>query len=222
MSLEHNSLLAKFRNNFIAGVAVLLPAVGTIWIVHFLVVNVNKALLQPIVNRIDPFVPWADSTMIVTAVKIVIFMLILITIAVLGFLVKNFFIRSVLKFGETIVMKVPLVNKIYSSIQQISGSFLMRKKEMFNKVVLVEYPRKGVFIMALVSSECDGVVTNYLPPNCVNVFVPTTPNPTSGFLIMVPKDQLVEVPISVENALKLIISGGVVSANEETKKVGKQ
>jgi uncharacterized membrane protein len=214
MTHEHNSFIAKLRNDFIAGIAVLLPAVGTIWIVQFIVIKVNQALLDPVLDLIAPLVPWADTVLLTSAVKIIIFTLILVLIAVLGLLIKNFFIRQVLKLGETIVMKVPFVNKIYSAIQQISGSFLLRKKEMFSKVVLVEFPRKGVFMLALITAECEGVITQYLPPHCINVFVPTTPNPTSGFLIMVPADQVVEIPMSVEDAMKMIISGGVVIGKE--------
>jgi uncharacterized membrane protein len=222
MSHEHSSFIAKIRNDFIAGIAVLLPAVGTIWIVHFIVIKVNQALLDPILDLIAPLVPWADTVLITSAVKIIIFTLILVMIAVLGLLIKNFFIRQVLKLGETIVMKVPFVNKIYSAIQQISGSFLLRKKDMFTKVVLIEFPRKGLFMLGLITAECEGMITQYLPPRCINVFVPTTPNPTSGFLVMIPADQVVEVPMSVEDAMKTIISGGVVTGKETAFKVPKK
>ncbi|MFC1809272.1 DUF502 domain-containing protein [Candidatus Omnitrophota bacterium] len=218
MTKEHDSTLAKLRNNLFAGIAVLLPAVGTVLIVQFIVLKVNNVLLDPILELVTPAVQWADMQFIAGGVKVLILITILLLIAFLGFVVKNFFIRQILRFGEAIFLKIPFVNKIYTAIQQLSGTFLTKQKDMYNKVVLIEYPRKGVYIIGLMTSSCRGIIADKLPPECVNVFVPTTPNPTSGFLIMLPRDEVRELDVSVEEAMKVIVSGGIITPSEIRQK----
>lgn len=215
MTKNKGKFWLQIRNDFLTGIAVLLPGVGTILIVTFLLAKVNNIVLEPVLVTVSPAVQWADRHMIAFAMKGVILIVILCGIIVLGLLVKNFFIQRLLRFGEGILLRVPFVNKIYSVIQQISGTFFDQKKDIFNKVVMLEYPRKGVFILGLMTTACVGKIAEALPAECVNIFVPTTPNPTSGFLIMVPRNDVIELTISVEDAMKLIVSGGVVTPQSQ-------
>ena len=107
-------------------------------------------------------------------------------------------------------MKVPLVNKVYMAMQQISKVFLVKKQAVFSKAVLVEYPRKGTYVLGLMTSEASGEVQYKTEKKLVSVFIQTTPNPTSGFLLFVPSNELINLEMSVENSMKLIISGGAV------------
>ena len=130
--------------------------------------------------------------------------------------VGDFFVR----LGEWVVRKIPLISSIYSLLKKVFETFLSNKSSAFKKVVLLEYPRKGIWILGLVSTDTEGEVKDILKTDMVNVFIPTTPNPTSGFLIFVPLEDVIYLDMSVEEALKFIISGGIVSP-EKMKKIKK-
>ena len=210
MSNEKGRLLTELRNDFFAGVTVLLPLVGTILIVRYLVAKVNSVLLDPILRLLTPAEQWADMQLVAAVVKLAILVLILASIAFLGLLVKNFFIRRLLSVGESILLRVPFVSRIYKIIQQVSGTFLKKNPEMYNKVVLVEYPRKGCYVLGLMTTPCRGEFAEKLNEGFVNVFIPTTPNPTSGFLVMVDRKEVMELSMNVEDAMKAIVSSGIV------------
>ena len=205
--------IPPFQNNFIAGMLAVLPLIGTILVLRFVFSFVNEGVLDPVLQLIMPYVKWAGAERadVIIAVKLLIFIIVLGGIALFGLLVKSFFIRKVISFGESIVMRIPLVNKVYKAIQQISNTFFSKRDNTHYQVVIVEYPRKGVYILGLMTTDCEGILAKNLPGECVNVFVPTTPNPTSGYLIMLPKKDVRSVDISVEDAMKIIVSGGVVT-----------
>ena len=149
-------------------------------------------------------------------VIILVVLMILIGMFATGFLGKFF-----LRLGEWIVYKLPFISSVYSLIKQVFATFLSNKNQAFNQVVMLEYPRKGLWIMGLVSTDTGGEMQDKLPQPMLNVFIPTTPNPTSGFLIFVPKSEVIELDISVEDAIKFIISGGIVNPEEEKRKMKK-
>jgi len=210
MKKEKGKLFNALRNDFFAGVTVLIPVVGTIFIVRFFVIKVNNVLLDPIMNLLTPAARWTDIQFVSAAVKMAILILILASIVLLGLLVKSYFIRRLISLGESILLRVPFVNRIYSVIQQVSGTFLSKKEELYNKVVMIEYPRKGCFVLGLMTTSCSGEIAEKLQDGFVNVFVPTTPNPTSGFLVMVNRNEVVELSLSAEDAMKVIVSSGIV------------
>lgn len=210
-------LVSFLRNNFIAGMTLLLPLWGVYWFVRFVVTKLNDILLVPMLGLLQPYMGYVDTAYLAIAVKAAIFLFIITLIILLGLLAKNFFVNKILLFGESILMKVPLVNKIYSAIQQISKTFLINKQGVFSRAVLVEYPRKGIFVPGLVTGENDGEIQKKTEKNLVSVFVPTTPNPTSGFLLFVPKDELIELDMSIEDCMKLTISFGGVSPDWKPK-----
>lgn len=146
---------------------------------------------------------------------ILILFLLLVGMFAAGFL-GRFFIR----LGEWFMARVPLLSSVYSLLKQIFETVFSDKTQAFKKVVMLEYPRKGIWIIGLVSTDLSGEIKDKLAPNMLNVFIPTTPNPTSGFLIFVPKKDTIELDMTVEDAIKFIVSGGLVDP-DKMKKVEK-
>ncbi len=133
-----------------------------------------------------------------------------VALTIIGMFAAGFLGRFFLKLGEWIVYKVPLVSSVYSVLKQVFETFFSSKTQAFSKVVMLEYPRKGIWILGFVSTELKGEIKKHCPEKMLNVFIPTTPNPTSGFLIFVPKEDCIELDMSVEEGLKFVISGGLV------------
>lgn len=123
---------------------------------------------------------------------------------------RNYFGRKLIELGEWILSTIPIVNKVYRAIQQIAAVFISEKREAFSKAVLFEYPRKGIYSIGFVTRDAGGEVKEKLDKEMVSLFLPTTPNPTSGFLLFVPKDEIIVLDMPIEESLKLIISGGAV------------
>ena len=141
-----------------------------------------------------------------------------VALTLIGMFAAGFLGRFFLKLGEWIVYKVPLVSSVYSVLKQVFETFLSNKTQSFSKVVMLEYPRKGIWILGFVSSDTKGEVKNQFGEEMLNIFIPTTPNPTSGFLIFVPKKDTIELNMTVEEGLKFVISCGIVEPGEEKNK----
>lgn len=203
---------SKIKAYLFTGILVTAPVAMTFYLAYKLIFWLDK-----LVNRVLPPEFRPDNYLPVTVpglgIIILVVLLILIGMFATGFLGKFF-----LRLGEWIVYKLPFISSVYSLIKQVFSTFLSNKNRAFNKVVMLEYPRKGLWILGLVSMDTAGEMQKKLPEPMVNVFIPTTPNPTSGFLIFVPKSEVIEMDISVEDAIKFIISGGIVNP-EETKEI---
>ena len=202
----------KLKAYFFTGILVTAPVMITFFVAYKLIVfvdvSVNK-LLPPqfALNNYLPFtIPGLGIIILVVA-------LILIGMFAAGFLGRFF-----LRLGEWIVYKVPFISSVYSLLKQIFETFLSSKSDAFKKVVLLEYPRKGIWILGFVCTDTEGEVKDIVKKDMVNVFIPTTPNPTSGFLIFVPREDVVELEMSVEDGIKFVISGGIVSPEELNQK----
>ncbi len=143
------------------------------------------------------------------------FITLILILGITGFLTRHVFGQNLVKKMQGFMNKIPLVNRVYKAIQQISDAVLSGRQEVFKSAVLIEYPRPGLHSIAITTTSNGGVVQESLNKDLISVFVPTTPNPTSGFLLFVPRDEVTPLNISVEDALKLIISGGTVSSPEE-------
>ena len=147
-------------------------------------------------------------------------LLAIILVLVTGMIVANFLGKRIILFWEQLLAKIPLVRSLYAAIKQIMEAVLSTDAQSFRKVLLIEYPRKGLWSLAFMTSENLGEVQSKTAKAVISVFIPTTPNPTSGFIIMVPSDDVVELNMSVEDGLKMIISLGVAvppwKANEMT------
>jgi uncharacterized membrane protein len=141
----------------------------------------------------------------------------IILISAVGLLTRNFAGRRVVQFWEDMVDRIPLVRIIYSGVKQLLEAFFVQKTGAFRRVALLEYPRRGVYVIGFITGESRGEVQRKTNKTMINVFVPTTPNPTSGFYVLMPEDELVALDMTVEDAFKLIISGGIFTPPEGSK-----
>jgi uncharacterized membrane protein len=144
--------------------------------------------------------------------------LVIIIILAVGVLFRNLAGRKVVHFWENMVHRIPLVRILYSGVKQLLESFFLQKNDAFKRVALLEYPRRGAYVIGFITGESKGEVQSKTEKNMMNVFVPTTPNPTSGFYILIPKDELIILNMTVEDAFKLIISGGIFTPPENNRR----
>ena len=196
------SIFAKIRNNFIAGIVVLIPIGITLYLTLFFIRvtgNIIPKELNP--NNYLPFnIPGVE-------ILIALFFITLIGWLSLSFLGKKFF-----ELFNNILKKIPILRTIYSAIGQMTESFTKTDNKQ-KSVVLLEYPRKGVWAVGFATKENTGIIKEKVKEELVNVFVPTTPNPTSGFLLMIPKKDLIYLDVTFEQASKFIVSAGTTNIN---------
>lgn len=201
-------MIRKLRNYFFAGLAVLIPVALTVFIIYTLFEKVDN-LMRAAVAKI------LMERFGITYVTGFGFVAGVILIILTGLLARNYVGRKIIQVGDTIVARIPLISKIYLAIQQIMQALFSEKSEVFKKAVLIQYPRKGIYSIGFFTQDTKGVVQNVLDVDVVSIFLPTTPNPTSGFLLFVPKENIIDVNLSVEEALKLVISGGAIVPEEK-------
>ena len=201
----------KFRDNFIAGIAVILPAAVTLWLLFAIYDAVNLGVLNPLMKDLRPYL---TNVYLERGARTVLFLALILLVSLVGLATRVIFIRKAFNSGEKIFFKIPMIGKVYVTIKQMSRAFLGERKGIFKAPVLVEYPRRGVYSIAFLTSDAKGEIQQKTKKKLVNVFVPTTPNPTSGILLMTPEDELITLNMSVEEAMKLVISGGMVAPSE--------
>ena len=196
------SIFAKIRNNFIAGVVVLIPIGITLYLTLFIIRISSKVIPKEInPNNYLPFdIPGVE---ILTALVIITF---------IGWLSLSFLGKKFFELFNNILKKIPILRTIYSAIGQMTESFTKTDNKQ-KSVVLLEYPRKGVWAVGFATKENEGLIKEKIKEDLINVFVPTTPNPTSGFLLLVPKKDLIFLDISFEQASKFIVSAGTTNIN---------
>lgn len=195
--------MGTLRKYIIAGLLVWLPLAATVVIVKLVV-----DLLDNIVLLFPPeYQPTAVLGFSIPGFGIVLAISILL---VTGMLAANLFGRRLVEFWEAILNRIPLVRSIYNSVKQISATILDSNGKSFRKVVMLQYPRKGIWSIGFLTNEDVSTDIEGLNEDLAAVFVPTTPNPTSGFIIMVPRDDITELDMSVEDGFKFIISMGVI------------
>ena len=202
-------LRTSLKNYFLTGLLVILPVFVTVYVVLFLIRGMD-ALLRFIPARYLPetYIHYIPGLGLILAV---------ILISAVGLLTRNFAGRKVVQFWEDMVDRIPLVRIIYSGVKQLLEAFFVKQTGAFRKVALLEYPRRGTYVIGFITGESRGEVQRRTEKKMINVFVPTTPNPTSGFYVLVPEDELIILNMTVEDAFKLIISGGIFSPPEVTK-----
>ena len=204
-------MLTRLRDNFIAGIAVILPAAVTLWLLFMVYHAVNDSVLDPLIKY---FRPYFTGIYFEYAARTVVFLVLLLLVVLIGLATRIIFIRKIFSSGEKIFFKIPMIGKVYVAIKQMSKVFIGDRKGVFKTPVLVEYPRRGVYSIAFLTSDAKGEIQRKINKKLVNVFVPTTPNPTSGILLLTPEDEIMPLNMSVEEAMKLVISGGVVAPEE--------
>ena len=198
-------LFARLRTYFFTGVVVTAPIGITLWLL-WLVVDVFDRAVVPLIP--DAYNPSDVLGRNVPGVGIVI---VLILVTVVGALFTNVAGRFLVRFGENLVSRVPVVRTIYGVLKQIFDAVLAQSANAFREVVLIEYPRRGIWVIGFITSPTRGEVQRVTEEEMVNVFLPTTPNPTSGFLLFVPRKDCIPLDMTVEEGVKLVISGGIVS-----------
>ena len=191
------SLGKKIRNYFIAGVVVLIPIGITVYLTIF-IVNISSKLIPAELNP-NNYLPFS-----IPGLEILIA---LMSITIVGGISLSFIGKRLMKFVNDVFKRIPVLRTIYAAIVQMTETFT-KNKNKGKSVVLVEYPRKGSWAVGFVTQENRGEIKSKLKRDIVNVFVPTTPNPTSGFLLMFPKDEIIYLDMNFEDASKFIVSAG--------------
>ena len=189
-----NSITQNFKSKLFAGIAILLPLYLTFIVIKFVFVSLEE-ISEPLLNKLGLNIPGLGI------------ILTIILIYILGLLMTNFLGRKIFNLGENIVKKVPIVNIIYTTLKQITDTFTKDSNDTFKGAIYIQYPRRGLWTMAFISGESkskEGIAYYH-------VFVPTTPNPTSGFFLVVPQSDSIATDMSVEEGLKTIISGGLLA-----------
>ena len=202
------------KKYFITGLLVWVPLGITLWVLHLLVSTMDQTLLLlPEEFRTERwlgvYVPGMGVVMTV------------VVVLVTGLVVTNFLGQRLLLFWEGMLSRIPVVKSIYNSVKQVSDTLFTSGGHAFRKALLVQYPREGSWTIAFLTGEPGGDVINHLHGEYWSVYVPTTPNPTSGFFLMMPKTDVIELDMSVDAALKYIISMGVVAPGSNGRKNGK-
>jgi len=197
----------RIRNVFITGLLITLPIALTWFILQFLLNNFDA--LSPVFTNIliQLGAPIPEGYRIPFLGLVVTLLIVLIV----GWLTTNFFGKKVFQIGELLIEKIPFVRRIYKGSKQVVSSIAEADTSAFRKVVLIEFPRRGLLAIGFVTGESRGEVQELTRENMLNVFVPTMPNPTSGFLIFSPLEELTEVSMTIEEGIKYVVSGGLVT-----------
>ncbi|APZ54709.1 DUF502 domain-containing protein [Salipiger abyssi] len=199
-------LLASLRASFLTGLVVIMPVGLTIWLIWTLFGWVDGFVLPLIPARFNP-----EEYIGINLRGVGVIFFLVFTIMV-GWVAKGLIGRSLIRFAESLVEHTPVVRSIYSGIKQIAETVFAQTERSFDKACLVQYPRKDIWAIGFISTQAKGEVARRAETmgDLVSVFVPTTPNPTSGFLLFFPKDDVIELDMSIEEAAKLVISAGLV------------
>ncbi|MBX7198531.1 MAG: DUF502 domain-containing protein [Rhodospirillaceae bacterium] len=200
---------ARLRNYFLAGILVTAPIAITLYFAWSMVDYVDSRVTALLPERYNP------STYLHVAIPGLGVIILVLALTLIGFLTANFLGRLMLRLGEGVVSRMPVIRNIYSALKQIFETVLSNRAQSFSEVVLVEFPRKEMWTLGLVVGPAYGEVSEKAGAEMFNVFVPTTPNPTSGYLVFVPRSQMMKLEMTVEDCLKMIISGGIVTPRAE-------
>ncbi|MEQ3669744.1 DUF502 domain-containing protein [Pseudophaeobacter sp.] len=202
-------VFARLRSSFFTGIVVIAPVSLTIWLLWTVVGWVDSVVLPLVPHTISP-----EQYIGINLRGIGLIFFLLFTI-VIGWIAKGIIGRSLIGFAENLVNRMPVVRTIYSGIKQISETVFAQSERSFEKACLIQYPRRGIWAIGFISTTAKGEVSAHANTGgaLMSVFLPTTPNPTSGFLLFVPQDDVIELEMSVEDAAKLVISAGLVYPN---------
>jgi len=203
------SFLKWARNRFFTGVIVAIPIVATWLVVSWVVQKIDNNVFKLLPTRLNP------ETYLGFAIPGLGLIVSFILLFLLGIIASNFIGRSLIKSGESLLDRVPVVSPVYKSLKQIVQTVAAQKDRAFRDVCLIEYPKEGVWALGFVTADLGGKPGEELGEDMVCVFVPTTPNPTSGFLLFLHKDKVRILDMTPEEGAKMIISGGMVSGPQD-------
>ena len=198
-------IVQRMRNNLFAGILVTAPISITIWLTWEFVTYVD--------NRVTPLIPpaWNPETYLPFGLPGLGVVVAVLSLTFIGFVTAGIVGRTLVRMGEQILDRTPVVRSLYAAVKQIVETVFKEQSKAFRECVLIQYPRRESWAIGFVTGESDGHVQELTPKQVVNVFLPTTPNPTSGFLLFVPKEEIVLLRMNVEEGIKMVVSGGIVT-----------
>lgn len=202
-------MLRSIRTAFITGLLILLPLGVTVFIISIILDRIGNPASELFFRFIDQNIRELPAVEI--PLQLLSLIIVFLIITALGYFSRIFIGQLLLKFFERILTRLPLVSLVYNTVKQLVDTFSQQQKAVFQEVVMIEYPRKGIYAIGFLTNQAKGEVQSLTGENLVNVFVPTTPNPTSGFLLMLPKKEVIPMQMSIGDGMKTIISGGAVT-----------
>ncbi|MBO9464566.1 DUF502 domain-containing protein [Tropicibacter sp. R15_0] len=218
--------IARLRNSFLTGIIVIAPVGLTVWLIWTVIGWVDSFVWPFVPDAYHPaeilnrwFELEGENRIEVNVRGLGVVVFLIFTILV-GWIAKGLIGRSMINFGETLVDRTPVVRSIYSGIKQLAETVFAQSERSFEKACLIQYPRKGIWAIGFISTVARGEVAEKAENmgDLISVFVPTTPNPTSGFLLFFPREDVIELDMNIEDAAKLVISAGLVYPNGEKAK----
>lgn len=202
--------MKKIWNNFLTGLLVIFPAVVTFLILDLLFGWVFAGIINPMARAVIAIIPWAPRGIGSTLVHMLVAVAFVLIVAIIGWATRLLLIQRLIKMGEQLLRSVPMVGKVYGTIREILDTIGGEKRGVFKRVVLVEWPRPGIYAVGFVTTEGSSEIQQKTNLPVVSVFVPTTPNPTSGYLLLVSPESMKALEMTVEEGMRFVISGGVV------------
>ncbi len=197
------------KKYFLTGLVTLLPLTVTIWVVHFFV----NFLTKPFINLVSPLtdrLPIASPQIIRTISQVLILIALVALTWFIGFVARRFFFTHIIRLGDRILIKIPLVNKVYKTSKDIVKSLFGSKEKSFKQVVLLSFPYKGAYCIGLIAKDAPPTCSKARQNELVSVFIPTTPNPSTGYLTMCQRSDLIYLDMKTEEAIKYVVSCAVI------------
>lgn len=219
--IRRTGLMARLRAYFLAGVLVTAPIAITLAMASWLINFVDSRIVPLIPARYNPDTYLREYFGTDVGLPGLGLIVLVVAITLVGWLTAGYLGRVVIRIGEAIVERMPIIRNVYGAVKQVVETVFRNQSQAFRQAVLVEYPRRGIWTIGFITGTTKGEVQTLTEAEVVNVFVPTTPNPTSGFLLFVPKGDLVLLSMTIEEAIKMVMSGGIVvplSAQEKAEK----
>ncbi|MEM7554938.1 MAG: DUF502 domain-containing protein [Cyanobacteria bacterium P01_A01_bin.84] len=199
------------KSDLIAGLLVIIPLATTIWLTTTITIWVIDFLTQ-IPKQVNPFD--GMNPLLVNILNLIVGLMVpLLSILLIGLMAKNIVGRWLLEFGERVLQAIPLAGQVYKTLKQLLETLLKDTNGKFSRVIMVEYPRKGIWAIAFVTGTISSDIQVHMSRPMLSIFIPTTPNPTTGWYAVVPEDEVINLSVSIEDAFKIVVSGGIVSPN---------
>ena len=213
----YSKIFVNLRNNFFKGILISVPIFITLYVAWILI----KFFDNKVTPVLGPLIPkhLNPSNYLPFEIPGIGLLTVFIFFAIIGFLTTGLFGRIFSSLVERILSKIPVLRNIYSGLKQLFETILSKRSNSFREVILLEYPRKGIWAMGFLTGDTEGEVQRLTKNSMINIFLPTTPNPTSGFLLFVPAKDVLRLSMSVEEGIKMIISAGILTPSERQKKL---
>ena len=208
-SMRRRGVLSRIRNYFLTGLIVTAPIGITIALALWVINWIDGKIVPLIPQGFNPQFLFQDYVGIhIPGIGLVV---VLVGLTLIGFVAAGLVGRVMVRTGETLLNRMPVIRSVYGALKQIFETVLRSSSRSFREVALIEYPRRGIWAIGFITTKTTGEVQNDIMEDVVNVFLPTTPNPTSGFLLFVPRKDLIVLDMNVEEAIKMIVSAGIIT-----------